>query len=616
MPKIILVAKLDRFGQLVSSQDQLLKLYQETFTHRLRHRPVKASYKNIFNLKMLLFEKRLKQAELNPAELWTFQQYLKVLHKLKNNKSRDPHNLINEMLKPEYCGNDLLVSLFTLLKQVKTTKVIPKFMEYSTIHTVYKGKGSKLNLDNDRGIFIVNIFRSVLMKLVYNDIYDDVDSEMSDSNVGARKQKGVRNHIFILNGIINDVLHSKKKAIDIQIMDYSQCFDSLSLEECLNDLYEAGVTNDNLSLKYKINEKNQVSIKTPFGVTDVVNVVKVVMQGETLGPLMCAVQVDSIGKQCLETGNYLYSYKNQVDIPPLGMIDDIAAVSDCGVKTVQMNSYLNAKTNLKKLQFGVSKCKHMHVGPKNPCCPDLYVSQWKLDKTENFVYGKPKIVELEVDDHQMEQSSDEKYLGDIISVSGTNNKNIAARKTRGMIIANKICSILDYVCFGHFKYEVLVTLRNSLLVNSILANSSAWYKVTALELHQLEQVDESLMSRGLSAPRTTSSAILYLELGVMPLRFIVMYRRIMFLHYIVNQSETSLIFRFFKCQVTEPTKGDWVLTVQDDLSSLELSHYFYEQLKSISKIQFKKILSEKIKVKCLISHRHKKLSKQDKKHTV
>ena len=134
-----------------------------------------------------------------------------------------------------------------LFNKVKETLSIPKFMELCNIVGIYKGKGEKMDLKNDRGIFIVNIFRSILMKLIYGDKYDIVDKNMSDSNVGARKKKNIRNHIFILNGIINEALQKKSEPVDIVIVDYKQCFDSLWLEECMNDLYEAGITD--LSIK-------------------------------------------------------------------------------------------------------------------------------------------------------------------------------------------------------------------------------------------------------------------------------------------------------------------------------------------------------------------------------
>ena len=136
-----------------------------------------------------------------------------------------------------------------------------------------------------RGILLANIFRSILMKLLYNDQYPIVDSNMSDSNVGARKGRGVRNHLFIVNGVINEVIQDKQKSLDIQIMDYKQCFDSMWLEDTINDLYEAGIEDDNLALIYKSNETNQIAVKTPSGMSERVEINRLVLQGEIFGPL-------------------------------------------------------------------------------------------------------------------------------------------------------------------------------------------------------------------------------------------------------------------------------------------------------------------------------------------
>ena len=74
------------------------------------------------------------------------------------------------------------------------------------------------------------------MKMIYNEKYDIIDEQMSDSNVGARRGKNIINHIFIINGIIMDILNSKSRSIDIQILDYRQCFDAMWLQETLNDM--------------------------------------------------------------------------------------------------------------------------------------------------------------------------------------------------------------------------------------------------------------------------------------------------------------------------------------------------------------------------------------------
>ena len=110
----------------------------------------------------------------------------------------------------------------------------------------------------------MTLFRSILMKMIYNDKYDILDKSMSDSNVGARRGKNIRNHIFIINGIINDVLSSKSNTpIDVQILDYKQCFDAMWLEETLNDMYEGGVTDNNLAILYEANKKVKVAVNTP-----------------------------------------------------------------------------------------------------------------------------------------------------------------------------------------------------------------------------------------------------------------------------------------------------------------------------------------------------------------
>ena len=97
--------------------------------------------------------------------------------------------------------------------------------------------------------------------MIYQDKYQTIDENISDSNVGTKKKKNIRNHLFILNGIINDALNSKDKCIDLIIVYYKQCFDSMWLDECMNDLFKAGVQDDHLALVYKANSINQVSVK-------------------------------------------------------------------------------------------------------------------------------------------------------------------------------------------------------------------------------------------------------------------------------------------------------------------------------------------------------------------
>ena len=118
---------------------------------------------------------------------------------------------------------------------IKQHFIIPDYFTLSNITSIYKNKGSKSDLNNDRGIFIISVFKKVLDKLTYNEFYETIDSNMSDSNIGSRKCQNIRNHLFIVYSVINEVLRKKDICIDIQIYDLIKAFDNLWLEDSLND---------------------------------------------------------------------------------------------------------------------------------------------------------------------------------------------------------------------------------------------------------------------------------------------------------------------------------------------------------------------------------------------
>ena len=122
----------------------------------------------------------------------------------------------------------------------------------------------------------------------------------------------------------------------------------------MNDLYSAGLQDDKFALLYNANSNVKVAVKTPVGKTVRGTIRNAITQGDVFGPLLCSNQVDTIGKECLEEHKYTYMYKDEVEFSPLGMVDDLLCVSECGYKTSMMNSYIKFKTDSIKLQFGVS----------------------------------------------------------------------------------------------------------------------------------------------------------------------------------------------------------------------------------------------------------------------
>ena len=358
---------------------------------------------------------------------------------------------------------------------------------------------------------------------------------------------------------------------------------------------------------------------TPNGLTRRESINNIVMQGEVLGPIECSVTVDTFGKECLNEEKYLYSYKGLVGIPPLAMVDDLACISTCGLETVQMNGFINAKTNIKKLQFGEKKCHKMHIGKKTEYCPDLYIDSWKV---ETLPETDDKVDEYN-GDYRIEDSDEERYLGDLLTSDGSNAKNIKARKDKGFGIVDKIMSMLDEIFFGPFSIEVGLIFRCSHLINSILLNSEVWYGLTKADVDELELVDNSLLRRILEAPACTPTPMLYLELGCLPFRYIIMTRRLMYLQYLLKEDENSLLHQFFKAQADDPIRGDWFVQVKEDMKSIKLN-ISLDEIKIMSKEVFKGkvssavqkagyqfLSSEKLKMSKVMNVQHESLSLQE-----
>ena len=512
-------AKLDEQGNLITTTESLKNLYLKTYKSRLKKEIRHPQHQELFHMKEELWNLRYEKLKTVKTKDLDAKEIKRAIDSLKNNKTRDPNGMINETLKDCDEESDLVKSITILMNKIKDNKSLLLLMTLENITSVFKSKGSRLNLENDRGIFILTVFKKVLDKVLYHDLYNEVEKNMSDSNIGARKNQNVRNHLFIIYGIINAVNKEKKESIHIEIYDLVKAFDSLSWEESANDLYETideDKRDEKLAVLYRSNETNLVSIKTPVGLTKREDFPRIVQQGGTWGPISCSNTIDTIGKQAKKERNKGYMYKNQVKVIPLSMVDDIMSIAKCGLDSLTLNSYINTKIELKNLKFhtkdknGKSKCHWIHVGKKNIDCRCPEVHGTKMDEVDEDV-----------------------YLGDIISKTGRNKSNIENRVSKGIGAAAKIFNIIELVSFGNHSIEVGIMLCESVLISSMIYSGEVWYNLTKSDIAELENVDRMFLNKLMGIPRSTPKEAVYLELSIQRIEIILMKRRLMYLKYLL-----------------------------------------------------------------------------------
>ena len=125
------------------------------------------------------------------------------------------------------------------------------------------------------------------------------------------------------------------------------------------------------------------------------------------------------------------------------------------------------------------------------------------------------------------------YLGEILSSDGKLTDKIYERYKKGIGNVNKVLAILNEVSFGYFCFEMALLFGQSMLVNSMLCNIEVQYGLNKT----LESVDHYFIRKIFQSPISTPIESFYIETNLMCLRFIIMGRRLMYYHTILQKTD-------------------------------------------------------------------------------
>ena len=241
------------------------------------------------------------------------------------------------------------------------------------------------------------------------------------------------------------------------------------------------------------------------------------MQDSVWGSLCCVALLDKLTKHVYANKELLYYYKGLVGCPPLQMVDDVLAVQTCN-KSQQLNTVINTFMELEKLTLSKTKCHKLHMGKNERQCQDMKVHGESVKNTKT-----------------------EKYLGDLISSNGSNKPNLAKRLSSGWGKVSFIPGLVSGALLRRWKIAAVLILRKGLLINSMLFISEAWHNFSQCQVEAFEKIDEALL-RGLVLGHAKIPApALYLETGQEPLRYLLAYRRLLYLKTILQRDSDDLI---------------------------------------------------------------------------
>ena len=118
----------------------------------------------------------------------------KIIRGLKNNKATGADGITNEILK--MLDDQNLETFLEILNRLYKNNLVPEAWNIGMVTLLYKGKGSKGDPANYRGITVNSNIVKIVEKLMYRKYYRQIN--LSELQGGSKKGSSTRDHIFIL----------------------------------------------------------------------------------------------------------------------------------------------------------------------------------------------------------------------------------------------------------------------------------------------------------------------------------------------------------------------------------------------------------------------------------
>ena len=135
----------------------------------------------------------------------------------------------------------------------------------------------------------------------------------------------------------------------------------------------------------------------------------------------------------------------------------------------------------------------------------------------------------------LQESHQVKYLGDVIHEDGRPRSTILDRVNRGWAICGQIFGFLKDIHIGNLRVQIGLELKQSLLLNGILFNSEVWHSMKDTDIASLVIIDQYLKRGLLYSHAKTPLEHLYLEIGALPVKYIIISRRLIYLKEIIDR---------------------------------------------------------------------------------
>ena len=168
--------------------------------------------------------------------------------------------------------------------------IVPDAWCMGAIIPLYKGKGSKDDLDNYRGITLLSCIGKLFTSLLNKRLTQFLENAgaIGPEQAGFRKGHSTNDHVFALHMLI-ELYKQKGKRIYAAFVDYRKAFDFVDRTSLWSKLLNQGINGNILKVIMNLYAKAKACVKTSKGISNPFPCNVGVRQGENLSPLLFAL---------------------------------------------------------------------------------------------------------------------------------------------------------------------------------------------------------------------------------------------------------------------------------------------------------------------------------------
>lgn len=433
------------------------------------------------------YEEEVENSVIDPtmdADI-TLTEVNNALKWSKRRKAAGEDGIVVECLK--VLSEEGRARLSKVLREIWDCGKLPTGWEKARIYPIHKA-GDENEAVNYRGVSLLDIGYKLLTSIMARRMNDWIEKKkvLRESQAGFRMKRGTRDHVFVLNSIINNRLKKKGGKLYVAFVDFSAAFDKVDRDLLLRKLWDKGVRGKMHKMVRGIYSKTRNEVIAGEGMSEAFGTECGVRQGCPLSPILFNLFLDDIDENWekrKEGGTVMGKGKFYA----LKYADDIAVLAETAGELTKMLKSLERFVDGCKMEVNATKTKIMvfRRGGKRPRGEEWQFKKQNIEVVKEF-----------------------KYLGFWFSTGSTLQKHLRILAGKAQKAANTV--------WGLMKRARLHRLNERLYLFDSLAKAGALYGVEIWgwrKRSEMERVQARCVKMAMGLAKNTPDYIWKMEAG-------------------------------------------------------------------------------------------------------